>query len=309
MLRALGLGDALTAVPALRGLRRAFPGRRLLLAASGEPARLLASYGVVDGVVPTSGLDGPPPGQGIGPHLAVNLHGCGPRSHRLLLAGAPGRLVAFANADAAVPGPAWDPDEHEVLRWCRLVDTAGTTCDPGEVRLAHRAPRDGPVVVHPGASTPDRRWPAPRFAAVARRLSSAGHEVVVTGSGGEARLAARVVAGAGLPSSADLSGRLDLAGLAALLDRSRLLVCGDTGVGHLATAFGTPSVLLFGPVPPTRWGPVVHPERHRVIWHGPARPGPARARPDRADPLLLDITVAEALDAALDQLTAAHPLA
>jgi ADP-heptose:LPS heptosyltransferase len=115
------------------------------------------------------------------------------------------------------------------------------------------------------------------------------------------------VAEAGVPSSADLSGLLDLAELAALLSRSRLLVCGDTGVGHLATACGTPSVLLFGPVPPTRWGPVVHPERHRVIWHGPARTGPAGARSGGADPLLLDITVAEALDAALDQLTATRP--
>ena len=45
VLRALGLGDTLTGVPALRGLRRAFPGRRLLLAAAGEPAELLRACG------------------------------------------------------------------------------------------------------------------------------------------------------------------------------------------------------------------------------------------------------------------------
>ena len=54
VLRALGLGDALAAVPALRGLRRLLPGRPLLLAAPGPPAALLRDCGVVDAVVPTA---------------------------------------------------------------------------------------------------------------------------------------------------------------------------------------------------------------------------------------------------------------
>ena len=40
VLRALGLGDALTGVPALRGLRRRFAGHPLVLAADGPPAAL-----------------------------------------------------------------------------------------------------------------------------------------------------------------------------------------------------------------------------------------------------------------------------
>jgi hypothetical protein len=54
------------------------------------------------------------------------------------------------------------------------------------------------------------------------------------------------------------AGRTDLAGLVALLDRARLLVCNDTGVMHLARARGTPLVALLGPENDRYWGP--HPE-------------------------------------------------
>src|SRR3954453_15791143 len=141
VLRALGLGDTLTGVPALRGLRRAFPGRRLLLAAAGEPAELLRASGVVDAIVPTHGLDAPPPGAGLGPHIAVNLHGRGPQSPRLLAAAGPRRIVAYACPEAGVDGPRWNEAEHEVRRWTRLVDKARSRrgvpapCRPEDLRL------------------------------------------------------------------------------------------------------------------------------------------------------------------------------
>src|SRR5206468_4306452 len=82
----------------------------------GPPARLLQDCGVIDAVVPTTGLDGVPPGAGLGPHVAVNLHGRGPTSHRLLLAGGPDELIGYASPQAGVDGPAWNPTEHEVRR-------------------------------------------------------------------------------------------------------------------------------------------------------------------------------------------------
>jgi ADP-heptose:LPS heptosyltransferase len=65
-----------------------------------------------------------------------------------------------------------------------------------------------------------------------------------------------------------LAGRTGLAELAALVADAALVVCGDTGVGHLATAFGTPSVLLFGPTPPKLWGPPPSATRHLTLWVG-----------------------------------------
>jgi ADP-heptose:LPS heptosyltransferase len=173
---------------------------------------------------------------------------------------------------------------------------------PDDLHLSRAAAstrvRTGPVVVHPGAASGSRRWPADRFAAVARSLGASAR-VVVTGSAGEARLCREVVTGAGLPSTADLSGRLDLPALARLVSGARLLVCGDTGVAHLATALGTPSVLLFGPTPPSRWGPLVDLDRHHVLWHGggPAW-SPGDPHGDLPDATLLRIEVPEVLAAA-----------
>ena len=310
VLRALGLGDALTGVPALRGLRRRFGGRRLVLAADGPPAALLQTCGVVDAVVPTQGLDGEPPGLrlaavvGIGHtrHVAVNLHGRGPASHRLLLAGHPSTLLCFANRHAwAAGGPRWDPAEHEVLRWCRLVEYAGGRCHPCDLRLSTptaRAPMagvEGYVVVHPGAASGSRRWPAARWARVARWLADRGRRVVLTGGPDERALAAAVAADAGLAPSASLAGRLSLPELCVLVASAALVCCGDTGVAHLATAYGTPSVRLFGPTPPTAWGPLSDPGRHAVLWHGNGSGDPHGQWPD---PALLRIGEAEVVTAA-----------
>jgi ADP-heptose:LPS heptosyltransferase len=320
VLRALGLGDALTAVPALRGLRRLFPRRRLLLAAAGEAPELLRACGVVDDVVLTRDLSGPPPGAGLGPHIAVNLHGRGPHSHRLLAAAGPRRIVAYPCPPFVPDGPRWDDGEHEVRRWTRLVDEAAArrgrrpVCRADDLRLALPASvsagavggrgglPDGPyAVLHPGASSGARRWPARRWARLAGELERCGIPVVLTGGPGERALAAGVASAAGIPPSRSTAGDLSLPALAALVAGAALLVCGDTGVAHLGTALGTPSVLLFGPVPPSRWGPLADPALHTVLWHG-AGLGEGDPHADRCDPALLRITVDEVLEAARRRL-------
>jgi ADP-heptose:LPS heptosyltransferase len=302
VLRALGLGDGLTAVPALRGLRRLAAGGEVVLACAHPVADLLRANGIVDRVVPTSGLDDDPPGRGLGPHVAVNLHGRGPESHRLLAAAEPERLIAFRNPAAGVEGPVWRDDEHEVARWCRLVRHAGTPCDAGDLRLGVPGDRSGPVVVHPGAASAARRWPPDRWAAVARSLAAAGHEVAVTGSGiVERPIAEAVVADAGLPKAAGLGGRLDLPALSGLVRNARLVLSGDTGVSHLASAWGTPSVTLFGPTPARLWGPP-RDERHLVLEHAAGRRGDPHA--DDPDPALLEIGVDEVVAAAAGRLAA-----
>ncbi|MEU4221114.1 glycosyltransferase family 9 protein [Actinoplanes sp. NPDC026623] len=298
-LRALGVGDLATAVPALRGLRTAFPGETLALAAPAWLTPLIDLIGVVDRIVPTEGLDrGGLPVEA--PALAVNLHGSGPESHRLLRDAQPAKLWAFANAAARhLDGPAWDEDDHEVHRWCRLLGHYGIAAAESDLSLAipAAAVTDGLTIIHPGAKSPSRRWPPTRYAAVARELRSAGHRVVVTGSAAERDIAVRVATGAGLDARAALSTGLDE--LAGLVAGARLLISGDTGVAHLATAYGTPSVVLFGPMSPARWGPPPERPCHRAIWHGNRSEPGDRPEPG-AHPALLEIDTAEVLTAATE---------
>ena len=300
VLRALGLGDLLTAVPALRALHDHHPDSDLALATTSPMADLGRALPGVDRVAEVEEL-APLPRRLVGPDLAVNLHGSGPESHRLLERLDPDRLIGFDRPDVAAPtGPPWDPDEHEVVRWCRLLDEEGIPADPGRLDVSvppGPVPEDaaGATVVHPGAKAGARRWPPSRFAAVARDLHRRGHRVVVTGSPDERHLAVRVAGEAGLPSTAVLAGRTDVLGLARVVASAARVLCGDTGVAHLATATGTPSVVLFGPTPPSLWGPPPDRPWHRVLWRGQS--GDPLA--DTPFPGLLDIDVGEVLDALL----------
>lgn len=293
--RALGLGDFLTGVPALRALRAAFPEHRLVLAAPGTIAPLADLSGAVDEVADVAAL-APLPAGLHGADVAVNLHGAGPQSHRVLLAAAPRRLIAFAHPE--VPehaGPPHDPDEHEVKRWCRLLSAAGIPADPADLELSTPpwpAPEAalGATIVHPGAASPARRWPAERWAAVAR---VAKERVVITGTRAERPLAERIAAMAGVPDGAVLAGRTDLRALTAAVASARRVVSGDTGVAHLATALSTPSVTLFGPTPPALWGPPTDRPWHVAMWAG--RRGDPHG--DRPDPGLLEIDPAAVVDA------------
>lgn len=299
--RALGLGDLLTAVPALRALARAHPDHRRVLCAPVGLAPLVALADPLAEVSDTAPL-APVAAELRGASVAVNLHGRGPQSHRALRATHPGRLIAFGCPQAEHAGPPWWPDEHEVQRWCRLLAESGIPADPRDLRL--RLPpwpappgTAGATVIHPGAASPARRWPAARFAAVARAAREAGALVVITGSRDERQLADRVATLAGLPAANVWAGRTDLAALVALVAAAERVICGDTGMAHLATATGTPSVVLFGPTPPALWGPPVGASEHIALWAG-RRGDPHGAEPDAG---LVEIT-AEAVLAALERL-------
>ncbi|MEV1147246.1 glycosyltransferase family 9 protein, partial [Micromonospora sp. NPDC049799] len=230
------------------------------------------------------------------------LHGRGPQSHRMLAATRPRRLLAYANDDADHhDGPPWRADEHEVDRWCRLLAWYGFPADRSDLALRRPAPDGlptGVTILHPGAKAPQRRWPPERFAAVARHLTAAGHHVVVTGNRSEWPTADQVARLAGLPAEAVLAGHTDLRDLATLTAHARLLISGDTGIAHLATAYRTPSVLLFGPASPAHWGPPPDRPWHEALWTGPYRGAHADAVPH---PALAALDVPDVL-AAVDRV-------
>jgi ADP-heptose:LPS heptosyltransferase len=100
------------------------------------------------------------------------------------------------------------------------------------------------AVIVPGAGFPARRWPAVRFGAVAAYLRATyGITSFVTGAAGDAGLAAEVTAAAS-GSCADLTGRLSLTELAAVIAGAALVIANDTGPVHLAAAVGAPFVCV-----------------------------------------------------------------
>lgn len=95
------------------------------------------------------------------------------------------------------------------------------------------------IAVAPGASHATKRWPAERIA------DAVGRPCLIIGGGGDVA-PARLVAAA-LPGSAVAAGLTSPQQLAALLARSSVLLCNDSGPMHVARALGVPVVALFGP--------------------------------------------------------------
>lgn len=303
VLRALKLGDLLVSVPALRGIRRARPDARIILAVPDWLEPLVELVDAVDVLLPTAGLDAPlavAPGR---VETAVDLHGHGPESRGLCEALQPQHLVGWRAP--GWEGPEWPRDVHERVRWAGLVTAHGMPADPDDLALRRgptASPYAGAAVVHVGAYYGSREWPVERFAAVASDLAARGASVVVTGGAADRERAERTAALAGLPDPAVLAGRLSLGEFAATVADAALVVTADTGAGHLASAYGRPSVVIFGPAPPEHWGPPPGP--HVALTHAELRRGePFVAEPD---PALLAVSVEEVL-AAVDSLPVTFP--
>ncbi|PPF87841.1 glycosyl transferase [Subtercola sp. Z020] len=295
LLRTLKLGDLLVAVPAIHAVRRALPGHRLVLAMPGWLEPVTRLVGGVDALLPTPGLDDPlplPPGR---IDTAINLHGRGPESDSLIALLEPRHTIGHSTAGFG--GPEWRDGMLERARWARLVEAHGMPADPDDVALegvTPPAPVDDAVVVHVGAFYGSRRWPAERFAKVAEALRGDGHRIIFTGSEAERPRAEEVARLGGFGPESVSAGRLALDEFAAVVKSARLVVSADTGAAHLASAYGIPSVVLFGPAPPEEWGPPAS-GPHVVLTDARQRRGDAFA--DAPDPAILAVQVADVLAA------------
>lgn len=97
----------------------------------------------------------------------------------------------------------------------------------------------------PGGSAhrPEKRWPALRYAALARRLIERGIIPLLIGTEAEARVLAAIEANA--PGTRSLLGQTDFASIAALARRADVAIGNDTGPMHLIATAGCRSVALF----------------------------------------------------------------
>jgi len=95
------------------------------------------------------------------------------------------------------------------------------------------------IQVH--ASCRQRTYPAARIATLTELLQAEGYTVAFLGERWKGSTPPKVV---------DLTGCLSLRQAAAIIERMAAMICPDSGLLHLAVAVGTPTVGLFGPIPP-----------------------------------------------------------
>jgi heptosyltransferase-2 len=180
----------------------------------------------------------------------------------------------------AQPQPAPPPTAHQIHEYLHLAAALGACPEPlsptaqvtaAEVEQAGKAfladlPRKTrsvaarlPLILglHPGAEFgPAKRWPAERFAAVAREVCRRFASCVWLVFGGtKDRELCEEIARAAAANALNLAGRTSLRQLMALLKLCRVLLTNDTGPMHLAAALGTPVVVPFGSTSPELTGP------------------------------------------------------
>jgi ADP-heptose:LPS heptosyltransferase len=112
------------------------------------------------------------------------------------------------------------------------------------------------ILLHPETPTHggQRQWPEPKYSELGRLVGRTGRKKIVIGGTMQDRAAgARITTRIG--NNAVLLPPLRLMEYAGLMQKAKAIVCGNTGIMHLACALGVPVVALHGPTDPVKWGP------------------------------------------------------
>lgn len=133
---------------------------------------------------------------------------------------------------------------------------------------------DPDVVIAVGAGQPAKTWPISKWEETAHLLSQSGLQITFIGGAKDPHPRATL--------GRDCVGKLSLAESMALIARARIVLCGDTGAGHIAAAYGVPVVSIFGPTSPATYRPWTI--TGTVLHNGPS---------------VDDVSVEEAVDAVL----------
>lgn len=110
------------------------------------------------------------------------------------------------------------------------------------------------LALGPGANWEPKIWPATQFRELITQLADTFDGVILLGGPGDAERCARVAQNCPLPH-VNLAGRTGLLEATAVLAHATVFVGNDSGLGHLASAVGTPTLTVFGPGQPERYRP------------------------------------------------------
>lgn len=284
------IGDTVLAIPFLRNLRRRFPDAVIDVLVEPAARDVLADCPYVDEILtwkrPHRGLVGLPRMVRSTLALAGTLRDRGytrayvlkrSLSSSLLVwaAGIPARIGFAKKSRSSLLTKAVEirRDRHEAELFLDLLRSDGIDVDDGrnenwvspaaaakvEKLLAGR-PRGRPrVFVAPRSTDENREWPADRMACILRWLvEQRGCEIFFCGAPDDvvdhAEIRGKVGPGAD-DHIHDYSLDLSLRETCALISRMDVCLGVDTGLPHVASSFGVPTAVLYGPTDPAKWHP------------------------------------------------------
>ena len=283
------VGDAVMTIPALRQLRRLFPGAHITMATRAWAEGLFADAEFLDDLQVHGGGGLRSVVQQVRQwrkgnyDLAVLLPNSLETALVASIARVPLRIGYATDGRQALLThplalPEWRESKHEVFYYLKIVaelewlikheQTFLDTQPDGSLEVSEprkstardflRA-RGVKVVIQdsalvalcPGSiNSRAKRWPAERYAALADRLiDELGAEVLLVGSSAEAEVSLEVSRRM-RNKPVLLTGQTHLAELVAILSLVDLLVTNDTGPAHIASALGRPTLVIFGPTNP-----------------------------------------------------------
>ena len=272
------MGDALLTTPAIAALRAAYPdaqidtvvgagtaaevlqgnpdlNRIITRTARGGASRLMQIFRLLREGRYTDAIILPPlPGYAFAAWLArtprrVGLAGRGMNHFLTTLR----RTRAVHMAEAMLDTMPLPLDPNRPRRLVVAVDPASEESASRLLSAQGLTPGSPIIAVNVGATRPQKRWFAEAFAQTLDGLSDIS--VVLVGAGAADTAMAADILKCTQTKPINLVGQTDVKTLAAVLKRCDLLISGDSGPMHLATAVGTPCVALFGSTDPAVTGP------------------------------------------------------
>ena len=253
--------------------------------------------------------------------LAVDVRGDFVNAVLMWAAGIPSRLGwdCAGGGFLLTHSAPFQPGRHEVHSRHALLTTIGARPTSGDVPNVVPTPdaeqfvsyllgdfRSGGrplLVLHVGAGTPAKTWPARHWRELLGRLAlEQDARVILVGSAADRQTAEEITQGMFWPGVMDWTGRLNVAQLAALTRRCSLFIGGDSGPAHLAAAAGAKVLSIFsGTNSAEQWRPWG--ERVTVISQpvacSPCYSNQCRLREHLCMQEVLPARVAEVIDTAL----------
>jgi len=264
VIRGGAIGDFILTLPALSALRAQFPEAHLEVLGYPHIAQLALAGGLVDRVEPIEA-------RGLAGFFARN----GELSENL--------VDYFSEFDLIV-SYLYDPDQifETNVRLCTAGQFIAGPHRPDQTANVHAAkvylkplerlaifeadpvphlnlpPTPGPqyqIALHPGSGSESKNWPEPKWAELLRHLiNNTDYAVLLAGGEVEGERLKRLANTVDV-RRVQIAQSLPLTELARLLQRCSMFIGHDSGISHLASALGLPSIVLWGNTSEEIWRP------------------------------------------------------